>query len=130
MTTIHECKNNASFFLNLSTIQRNIVDYKRRKGSTARHTQRFVLENMLKSDRAYTKYLLTRLPQANQPLRTAGIAAYGAGEGWDFNDIYFYTEWQRCRRKIVIRALELDTSLDPDALALSHRRSARSRRVA
>ena len=32
MTTIHECKNNASFFLNLSTIQPNIVDYKRRKG--------------------------------------------------------------------------------------------------
>ena len=32
MTTIHEFKNNASFFLNLSTIQPNIVDYKRRKG--------------------------------------------------------------------------------------------------
>ena len=38
MTTIHECKNNASVFLNLSTIQPNIVDYKRRKGF-ARHTQ-------------------------------------------------------------------------------------------
>lgn len=45
MTTIHECKNNASFFLNLSTIQPNIVDYKRRKGF-ARHTQTLVLENM------------------------------------------------------------------------------------
>lgn len=65
MTTIHECKNNASFFLNLSTIQPNIVDYKRRK-VFARHTQRLVLENMHKSDKAYTEYLLTRLPQAHQ----------------------------------------------------------------
>ena len=65
MTTIHECKNNASVFLNLSTIQPNIVDYKRRKWF-ARHTQRLVLENMHKSDKAYTKYLLTRLPQAHQ----------------------------------------------------------------
>ena len=64
MTTIHECKNNASVFLNLSTIQPNIVDYKRRKGF-ARHTQRLVLENMHKSDKAYTKYLLTRLPLAS-----------------------------------------------------------------
>lgn len=104
------------------------MDYKRRKGLTARHIQTLVLENMHKSDKAYTKYLLTRLPQANQPLRAAGIAAYVAGEGGNFNDIYFYTE--RCRRKIVIRALELDTSLDPDALALSHRRPVRSRRVA
>ena len=68
MTTIHECKNNASFFLNLSTIQPNIVDYKRRK-VFARHTQRLVLENMHKSDKAYTEYLLTRLPQAHQRLR-------------------------------------------------------------
>ena len=41
MTTIHECKNNASFFLNLSTIQPNIRDYKRRKGFANRplHTK-------------------------------------------------------------------------------------------
>lgn len=79
MTTIHECKNNASFFLNLSTIQPNIVDYKRSKGF-ARHTQRLVLENMHKSDKAYTKYLLTRLPQAHQRLRAIGMAAFLEGE--------------------------------------------------
>ena len=79
MTTIHECKNNASFFLNLSTIQPNIVDYKRRKGF-ARHTQRLVLENMHKSDKAYTKYLLTPLPQAHQRLTAIGMAAFLAGE--------------------------------------------------
>ena len=79
MTTIHECKNNASLFLNLSTIQPNIVDYKRRKGF-ARNTQRLVLENMHKADKAYTKYLLTRLPQAHQRLRAIGMAAFWAGE--------------------------------------------------
>ena len=79
MTTIHECKNNASFFLNLSTIQPNIVDYKRSKGF-ARHTQRLVLENMHKSDKAYTKYLMTRLPQAHQRLRAIGMAAFLEGE--------------------------------------------------
>lgn len=60
------------------------MDYKRRKGLTARHTQTLVLENMHKSDKAYTKYLLTRLPQANQALRAPRIAAYVAGEGWEF----------------------------------------------
>ena len=81
MTTIHECKNNASFFLNLSTIQPIIVDYKRRK-RFARHTQRLVLENMHKSDKAYTEYLLTRLPQAHQRLRAIGMAAFLAGGWW------------------------------------------------
>ena len=85
MTTIHECKNNASFFLNLSTIQPNIVDYKRRKGF-ARHTQRLVLENMHKSDTAYTGYLLTRLPQAHQRVARHWHGSFfgrrGGGKGW------------------------------------------------
>ena len=38
---------------------------------------------------------------------------------------FIFIKWHRCRGKIVIRALELVTSLDPDALALSHRRSRR-----
>lgn len=35
---------------------------------------------MHKPDKAYTKYVLTRLPQAHQRLRAA-LAAYLAGEG-------------------------------------------------
>lgn len=62
----------------MSTIQPNIVDYKRRK-AFAHHTQRLVLENMHKTDKAYTKYLLTRLPQAHQRLRAVGMTAFLAG---------------------------------------------------
>ena len=53
------------------------MDYKRRK-VFARHTQRLVLENMHKSDKAYTEYLLTRLPQAHQRLRAIGMARHGS----------------------------------------------------
>ena len=43
---------------------------------------------------------------------------------------FIFIKWHRCRGKIVIRALELVTRLDPDALAMSHRRPVGSRRVA